>query len=1343
MNLAASIRFAADDNPHASCSGAPLTLAQRRIWSLDQIGNDSVVGPYRLVLRLRGPLDLDLFRRAYRVLIERHGALSTRFIRSAGGRIDQIVDSQSTADLNLDDLTGADDQQQERESARLLEDDLSFDLTEGLPVHLRLIRLTSGEYLFAITIHAILCDGGSLFILARDFIEIYAALANDRLPAPSALRDFASFASNEQAWLRSDAVRQRLAYWRERLATEGGGSLLPTRPGDARASTTSQGSVGFHLDADLCARLRRLETAACPMGILLLAAFNGLICRYGGGAGVTLGVVVENRAGEDWANVVGRFENVVPLRTSIAASMSFSEAATHLAQQLEDAVCNAVPFERLAQEFSERDGEVGKNFLEAIFEHHSGAADLSRDVEDLRIDVAKMTASRCDANLVFKTVETAQGSIEGRINFSARFFEPWLIEQAARHFVRIVAAAAADPDLEFRAVALLDGVELDRLSAPYEDFETDDERPIHELIAAQAQKRPDAPAVFQADQCWTHGRLDGAANRIAGRLMQLGAGPEVRVAIALRRSPEAVAAILATLKAGAAFVPIEPDHPASRNHHILQDAGVAIIVTDSRLRACLPSGVEAAVVEIDRIDLESGPAAPPHARHALDQLAYVIYTSGSTGLPKGVAVEHGALTRHCQCTARVYEMSALSCELAFLPFSSDGGHERWIVPLLAGGSVVLPDRLWTPEETFAAIRRYGVNNASFPTTYLQQLAEWAEATGDAPPMRLYSFGGEGLPQKTFDLLSEALRAEWLINGYGPTETVMTPMVWKVRPGARFDGTYAPIGRAVGRRRIYILDADGNLAPAGVTGELFIGGDGIARGYLGNPALTEDRFIRDPFAAGGRLYRSGDLARWREDGAVEFMGRVDHQVKLRGFRIELGEIETALGNEPGVSACAVVMRAEAGQAPILAAYAVPAEGVVLDGKALRRALARRLPDYMLPSAILILDRLPLNANSKLDRDALPSPLTQMMDLEPPATPWEEKLAAIWRDVLGLASVGVTQNFFEIGGNSLAALRMLSRIKALDPQSGIEIVDLFNHQDIRSLAPLAGRRREKPSGAQVVRLRARGANPPLYCFPGLLVSTREYIKLVDYLGPNQPATGFLCYSLSEEKKVDASVEEITARYADRVRDESKGQPCFFLGWSWGGLLAFEAAKMLKDDVDVRLIGMVDVCDMDTDFAVGAEPAFHPGERDELYRRVMAWLERTQMRADWDRLLQAMDRQAFEQFLHYVGNSEEDLPTDGPEVGSREHTFWILIDNALIFRRYQMRPFDCPIHSWAAEDSLNRGLNLIDWRSLSRQAGAAEIVAGTTHLHIIGAAAFHARLALRIEEAVGAMGRGAAFR
>lgn len=1312
----------------------PLTLAQRRIWSLMQTGNGHVMPCYSLKLRLCGPLNVDVLIRATRLVTERHGALRMRFLRQVGGHVDQAVDNLTKLAANFADLSILEPAQREAEILRLIKNDEDFDLDRDLPARLRIIRLSQDEHLFVMTAHPIVCDASSLRSLAKDLMEIYAAFIHHRVPALDGLREEMNQAAIEQAWLRSDASRAALSYWRQRLPAEQSSAVFPTRTIGDRPRIGSRAIHTFTLGAELSTGLRHLEHHLNqPISILLLSAFGVLLGRHSGQSTLTLGMVIENRAGPGRNHAVGRFEDIAPLVICLNPGMTFAEAAAHVRTTLDEALAHGTPYERIAQEISDRDGEASKGFIQALYEHRPRLLDPQHIDAGLRIDaLTSACALRSDTDVVFQTSESLDGIIEGSIGFPADLFDCGMIEQAMRHFSRIVTAVVADPATPLRGIRLLEAAEIDFLSAPYPDPGTDDDRPVHELIAAQAEQRPDAPAIFHGESCWSHGQLETAANRLAQRLRSLGVGAGMCVGIALRKSPEAIAAILAVLKAGGAFVPIDPDHPAARNHHVLTDSCAPLVITQGALRHTLPEGFAGRIVEFDPHDLEGEPDLPPTISIASDQLAYVIYTSGSTGAPKGVAVEHGPLTRHCQSTARIYEMDSRSCELAFLPFSSDGGHERWIIPLMDGGSVVLPDRLWTPEETFAAMRRYGVNNASFPTAYLQQLAEWAATSGDVPSLRLYSFGGEGLAKKTFDLLSSALRTTWLINGYGPTETIMTPMVWKTQPGVSFEGIFAPIGRAVGRRRVYVLDADFNPVPIGVTGELFIGGDGIARGYFANPALTKERFIPDPFGDGkGRLYRTGDLARWRTDGSVEFVGRVDHQIKLRGYRIELGEIEAALRAAAGVRECAVVLLTDDGCVPSLVGYVVASEGMSLDPQDLRRHLARQLPEYMVPAAILILDKLPLTANSKLDRAALPSPYDSAKDLVPPQTKREEELAAIWCDILALPAVGVTQNFFEIGGNSIAALRILSRIKSLHPESAIGIADLFNHQDIRSLAPVIDIKRDSRASAQVVRLRATGRKPMLYCFPGLLVSTREYMRLVDYLGPDQPATGFLCYSLSEAKKIDASVEEITLPYVERIRAESKGQPCLFLGWSWGGLLAYEAARMLGTDADVRLIGMIDVCDMDTDFAVGAIPRFAPGEREELHNRIRTWLEHTRMRSDWDRLLGSMDAQAFDQFLRFVGNSEEDLPTDGPEIGSREHTFWVLIDNALIFRRYHMLPYDCPIHSWAAEDSLNRGLNLIDWRKFSRGAKPAEIVSGTTHLHIIGAAAFHERLAQRIDE------------
>ncbi|UOA29258.1 amino acid adenylation domain-containing protein [Pseudosulfitobacter sp. DSM 107133] len=936
--------------------------------------------------------------------------------------------------------------------------------------------------------------------------------------------------------------------------------------------------------------------------------------------------------------------------------------------------------------------------------------------------------------LVLTAQSTPQG-IELHADADAALFEPALIERFLRHLQRVLHAGLHQPDLPVGHIPLLDDAELATLSAPYPDDTPVDPRATHEIIAAHALTTPDKIAIISGADRLTHATLDARANALAHRLCAAGVGAETPVAILIERGADAIVAILAVLKAGGAYIPVEPDHPSSRNHHILTDAGVAVVLTRSHFRDRLPDALAARIICLDDLDDAPRPDAPEVTIHP-DQLAYVMYTSGSTGKPKGVAVEHGPLSHHNQTTARVYEMSAESRELPFLPFSSDGGHERWMVPLMMGGSVVVPDGpLWTPEQTLGAMREHGCNNASIPTTYLQQLAEWAEDTGTAPPMRLYSFGGEGLAQSTFDLLSRALNAQTLINGYGPTETIMTPMVWKVAAGTRFQGTYAPLGRAVGDRRVYVLDEDMMPCPQGVVGEIYLGGTGVARGYVGQPQVTADRFIPDPFGpaldgtSGARLYRTGDQGRWREDGTVEFVGRVDLQIKINGYRIEPGEIEAALLGEPDVTEALVLLREDGGAKRLIGYVTGPAPGA---GDALRRALESKLPKHMLPEAVVVLDKMPTNPNAKLDRAALPLPEARSRQTQgvAPASTAEQQVLTLWRDLLTLPDLGVTDDFFAMGGSSLLALKAIAGMRKLWPEVPLTVADFFDAPTVRGFCTRMTQGGQ--TGRAAITLRAGGTKPRLYCFPGLLVSTREYLRLTDYLGPDQPVTGFLCHSLNENKQLNVSVADVVAEYVDHIRRESAGAPVAFLGWSWGGLLAWEAARQLQHEVDLKLLGMVDVCDLGTDFTPGATPVFAPGERARLEDDLQAWLARTQMRAQWDQLIGAMDAECYAQFLRFIGNESDPLPYDGPEISSREHTFWVLIDNALVFRQHRLTRLDVPVASFSAGDSLSRGLNLMDWRKWSARATPAEIVSGTNHLHIIGDPAFHDRFRARLNAA-----------
>ncbi|MCX8280366.1 amino acid adenylation domain-containing protein [Phyllobacterium sp. 0TCS1.6C] len=1312
--------------PHADQSIAltsapdshPLTLAQKRIWSLHQIGNNTVFPPQILTLRWSPKVRLDQLQAALATLAARHDALRVRFHRFAGGRIELSAPADVQPPMEILGSESNPLRGREVEDAAAAFAARAFDLLNGSASRFQLVMAENG-LVSTLVLHPIVCDCGAAATLREDLI---ACVAGQELPVVAG--DFLARGAAEERYLETAELAASLQYWRQTIGEEYSAATLPTRFNATSYAGAARHHLRFAIDEALWGATKDFARRhALGPDQILMAAFAILLARCGGNYSPLLGTLLAGQT-----RSIARTEQILPLRLELSSRMTILEVCTALRSAVADAIRNIVPFERLIQEIQAHEEREQDAFVKSLFEFRPRPAPSALATDDAA------PAVRSDVELALVATPGSGGGIEALFDYADGIYQPELIERAALHFERILAQAIAADTVRIKDIALVSNDEIAVLSAPYADDGVNDDRPVHDHISAHARQDPERTAIIHGDEIWTHGRLEQSANRLAHHLLRLGVGADVSVAIAVKRSPEAIMGILATLKAGGAYIPVEPDHPTSRNHHILRDGGVKVILTNSWLLDRIPDGLDAIILELDRLDLSGEPITPPDVAIHKDQLAYIMYTSGSTGLPKGVAVEHGPLTHHIQNTSRVYGMSEISRELPFLPFSSDGGHERWMNPLMEGGSIILPDQpLWTPEETLTAMRKHGANNASIPTTYLQQLAEWADATDSAPPMRLYSFGGEGLAQQTFDLLSTALKSEWLINGYGPTETIMTPMVWKVRAGEKFEGTYAPIGRAVGNRRVYVLDPDLNPCPIGVTGELYIGGEGVARGYIGKADITADRFIPDPFSnEGGRLYRSGDLTRWREDGTVEFVGRVDHQVKLRGYRIELGEIEAALLQDRSVGEALVVLRDdEATQQKMLVAYVVAKQGADIDIPALSAALERALPAYMVPSAIMPLAAMPINPNSKLDRFALPAPAPVQRQIVMPATALEEEILDIWREILNVDPISVEDNFFAIGGNSLGAIRILSALRRQKPQTPATIADLFNNPTIRSFAAVLEREDGK-AGSEVIVLRASGTRPILYCFPGLLVSTREYVRLVDYLGPDQPATGFICYSLSEKKEIGASVDEIIESYVDYIRRTSAGQPCYFLGWSWGGLLAYEAARRLGNDIDLRLITMVDVCDLGTEFAIGAKPRFKPGERDHLHATVQQWLARTAMRAEWDRLLGVMDADTYDQFLRFVGDEKDELPTDGPDISSREHTFWILIDNALIFRRHELKPHDVPIHSWAADDSLNRGLNLIDWRRYSPRANPAEIISGTNHLHVIGSQAFHSRLSHRLEEA-----------
>jgi amino acid adenylation domain-containing protein len=630
-------------------------------------------------------------------------------------------------------------------------------------------------------------------------------------------------------------------------------------------------------------------------------------------------------------------------------------------------------------------------------------------------------------------------------------------------------------------------------------------------------------------------------------------------------------------------VPLDVDYPADRLSFMMKDSALSLLITQSKVLAKLEFNSAVPVLVRDTLELEAEPTSNPAIAVHEHNLAYVIYTSGSTGLPKGVAVTHGPLAMHCQATAHIYGMPPCSCELLFMSFSFDGAHERWLTALTIGAGLAVRDQeLWTAEQTYDALHHYGITNAAFPPAYLGQVAEWAVPRNDPPPVELYVFGGEAMPKASYDLVRKTLRPRTLINGYGPTETVVTPLIWKTDASNSFECAYAPIGRPVGERVVYVLDVDMQLVPMGIVGELYIGGYGLARGYLGRAGLTAERFVADPFDEhGGRLYRTGDLVRWMEDGNIEYVGRADHQVKIRGFRIELGEIEARIREVTGIAEAAVTVHQGATGAQLVA-YIVPVAPVTGQSAQnliaqLKLTLAKRLPEYMLPAHFMTLTALPRLPSGKLDRKALPEPDCLPGErYQAPSTPEARLIAEIWQEVLGVEQVGETDNFFALGGDSLSSLKVMARMRNLtDVKLDFKLRDLIQRPTIASLLGLDKRTIASASGLLALNQPSgNGERKPLFCIHAGLGTVFDYQPLARQLQGVRTVYGLPCRMLADPAHQDISLKQMAEDYCSMIRSVQPEGPYHLLGWSLGGTLAVMMADLLEANRQtVAFLGLID--------------------------------------------------------------------------------------------------------------------------------------------------------------------------
>jgi len=822
-----------------------------------------------------------------------------------------------------------------------------------------------------------------------------------------------------------------------------------------------------------------------------------------------------------------------------------------------------LPFERLVEELHpERD--LSRSPLVQVMLVLQNAPRLSAEFSGLTCHAEEVHTGTSKFDLVMN-LELDDDGIGGEIEFSTDLFEPATVERLIGHFQTLLEGIAADPDRSVLQLPLLGAQERHKLQSEWNTAakSVQPNSCLHHRFEAQAEATPDAVAALFGDATLTYAELNFRSNLLANHLQALGVGPETLVGVFMERSLDSLVAIFGVLKAGGAYVPLDPSYPADRIGFMLEDTAVAVLLTQETLLDRLPEH-SARIVCLDRAGEWSTNAnfATPSCGATASNLAYIIYTSGSTGRPKGVAIEHRSAVAFVDWALTVYSPEDVAVTLASASLCFDFSIFELFVPLSAGGAVRLVENSLSLQNKGAA------EDVTFINMVPSAMVELVREYKIPESAKVVNLGGEALPPKLAQQLYDHTNVQRIVNIYGPTECTVCATFSSVEGGVE---EAPPIGRPILGTQVYVLDGLHNLQPIGAPGELYIGGAGLARGYLNRPELTTEKFVPNPFSTDpeARLYRTGDLVRWRADGNLEFLGRLDHQVKLRGFRVELGEIEAALMDNPSIQECVVIVREDSPGDRRLVAYLVLAPGYSMDAQELRTALRRRLPEYMIPWSFVTMDSLPKTTSGKRDRKLLPepSPLSFVGDtgFAAPEDSLEKDLCRIWAELLRLETIGVLDNFFDQGGHSLLAIQLLSRVQR-ELAVVLSLADMFKAPTVRTMAQLVrSKRKGDAAWSPVVTLQALGSRPPLFCAPVGGGSAFFYRTLAATIGLDRPVYGFEPIGMNGVDEPHNTVEAMAAYYIEHLRALQPHGPYYLCGLSFGGMVAFEMARQLVAEGD----------------------------------------------------------------------------------------------------------------------------------------------------------------------------------
>ncbi|HEV7395286.1 MAG TPA: amino acid adenylation domain-containing protein, partial [Pyrinomonadaceae bacterium] len=1031
----------------SSIAHAPLSFHQERLWFAAQYDSGSPLYNLAAAVRLTGPLQRAALEHSYNEIIARHDSLRTVFSMK-NGLLVQSIDPVRYAELPLRDLSGLTAGQQDAEVQRLFEADarVSFDLARGPLVRFSLLRLAEDKHTALLTMHHIISDGWSIGVFIRELAACYEAFVEERGPSlPPLPIQYPDFAIWQREWLQGEVLETELAYWKQQLSGTVPMLQLPTDRPRPPAQSSNGAKHPFVLSTSLSFVLKSFcQQEQVTMFMLLVAALQALLHRYSGQEDIVVGTPVAGRYPVETETLIGYFVNTLALRTTVTGQMSVRQLLGAVREMSMEAFAHQnLPFEKLVDAIDPARDLSHTPLLQVWFVLHNTPAP-KLNLRGLEFEFIEVDTGTAKFDLSLSIVETAAG-LRGAWIYNTDLFDPETVGRISRQFQLLLEGMVKDPDRSIALLPLLTGPERERLIAGCSS--TSVAQPtdlcLHHFFEAQVERTPEAVAIELGSDRLTYRQLNQRANQLAHYLQSLNVGPEKLVGLCMERSLDVILGLLATLKAGGVYVPLDPQNPEERLAFMMQDARAPVLLTQSWLISELPAYAAASDIvcidsDWDSIARESDANVASTAQP--ENLAYVIYTSGSTGKPKGVGISHRAAVDHCITMQQEFGLTAADRVLQFASFGFDVSLEQILPTLFSGATLVLRGaELWTAVDFRQQIRKLKLSVVNPPTAYWHQLAQeiaGCEESFSSTPLRLMIVGGDLLLQEPVKLWQScSTQAATLVNAYGPTETTITASLFVIPPGFCDgpNGGRIPIGRALPNRSMFVLDCCLEIVPVGVPGELCIGGPLLARGYLNRPDLTAESFCPNPFnqTPGARLYRTGDLVRYLADGNIEFLGRVDDQVKIRGYRIELGEVEAALVENPYVREAVVVPQLDMTGEKRLVAYLVGDQDQLRRLGELRAFLKKKLPEYMIPVAFVTLDKLPLSSNGKVDRARLPVPSESRPEVEAsfaaPGTMVEEVLVQMWADILGVERVGVNDDFFDLGGHSLLATQVVTRVR----------------------------------------------------------------------------------------------------------------------------------------------------------------------------------------------------------------------------------------------------------------------------------------------------------------------------